>query len=91
MTSLSDKKWRNFNFFSVRGTGDSPTGQDPENRVGGQDNGNPGRPVSYRFQVPGEPRHCRSRTRPPWLTSRGVFPSKCPSIAPAEMSNTPRL
>ena len=27
---------------------------------------------------------------PPWWSSRGVFPSKCPSIAPAEMSNTPR-
>ena len=24
------------------------------------------------------------------LATRGVFPSKCPSIAPAEMSNTPR-
>ena len=24
------------------------------------------------------------------LPARGVFPSKCPSIAPAEMSNTPR-
>ena len=29
---------------------------------------------------------------PPWLPSRGVgvFPSKCPSIAPTELSNTPR-
>jgi len=25
---------------------------------------------------------------PPWWPSRGVFPSKCPSVAPAEMSNT---
>jgi len=31
-----------------------------------------------------------ARTRPPWWTSCGVFPSKCPSIAPAEMSNTSR-
>jgi hypothetical protein len=32
--------------FSVQGTGGSPTGPDPENRVGDQDIGNPGRPVS---------------------------------------------
>ena len=36
-----------------------------------------------------EPGHCRARTRPLWWNSRGFFPSKCPSIAPAEMSNTP--
>jgi hypothetical protein len=29
------------------------------------------------------------RRHPLWPT-RGIFPSKCPSIAPAEMSNTPR-
>jgi len=28
------------------GTGGSPTGPDPENRVGDQDTGSPGRPVS---------------------------------------------
>jgi hypothetical protein len=42
-------------FFSVQGTGDSPTGPDPENRVGKQDTGSPGRPVSSGLQVPGEP------------------------------------
>ena len=52
-------------FFSVQGTGGSPTGPDPENRVGNQDNGSPGRPISSRLQVPGEPGHCRARTRPP--------------------------
>ena len=36
----------------------------------------------------GEPGHCRARTRPPWWPSRCIFPSKCPSIAPAEISNT---
>jgi len=68
-------------------------GPDPENREGNQETGSPGRPVSSGLQVPGEPWHCSARTKPPWLTSRGVFPSKCPSIAPAEMSNTviPRL
>ena len=73
-------------------TGGSPTGPDPENRVGDQDIGSPGRPVSSGLQVPGETGHCRARKRPPWWPSRGVgvFPSKCPSIAPAEMSNTPR-
>jgi len=77
-------------FFSVQGTGGIPTGSDPENRVGDQDTGSPGRPVSFGVQVPGEPSHCRARKRPTWWPSRGVFPSKCPSIAPAEVSNTPR-
>ena len=67
MASASDEKWRPFNlFFSVQGTGGSPTGPDPENRVGDQETGSPGRPVSSRLQVPGEPGHCRARTRPPW-------------------------
>ena len=52
-------------FFSVQGTDGSPTGPDPENSVGGQDTGSPGRPVSG-LQVPSEPGHCRARTRPPW-------------------------
>jgi len=52
--------------FSVQGTGGSPTGPDPENRVGDEDNGSPGRPVSSGLQVPGEPGHCCARTRPPW-------------------------
>ena len=38
--------------YSVQGTGVSPTGPDPENRVGDQDIGNPGRPVSSGLQVP---------------------------------------
>jgi len=59
---------------SVQGTGGSPTGPEPENRVGDQDIGSPGRPVSSRLQVPGEPGHCRERTRPPWWPSRGAFP-----------------
>jgi len=68
MTSASDEKWRIFNFFFflVQGTGGSPTGPDPENRVGDQDSGSPGRPVSSGLQVPGEPAHCHARTRPPW-------------------------
>jgi hypothetical protein len=41
--------------FSFQGTGGSPTGPDPENRVGDQDSGRPGRPVSSWLQVPGEP------------------------------------
>jgi hypothetical protein len=41
--------------FSVQGTGGSPTGPDPENRVGDQDIGSPGRTVSSRLQVPGKP------------------------------------
>jgi hypothetical protein len=39
----------------VHGTGGSPTEPDPENRVGDEDPGSPGRPVSSGLQVPGEP------------------------------------
>ena len=51
-------------FFSVQGTDGSSTGPDLEGKVGGQDIGSPGRPVSSGLQVPGEPGHCRARTRP---------------------------
>ena len=74
--------------FSVQGTGGRPMGPDPENRVGDQDTGSPGRPVSSGLKVPREQGYCRARTRPPYWPSRGVFP-KYPLIAPAEMSNTP--
>ena len=53
-------------FFSVQRTVGSPMGPDPENRVGDQETGNPGRPVSSGLQVPGETGHCRARTRHPW-------------------------
>ena len=76
--------------FSVQRTGGSLTGPDPESRVGDQDIGNTGRPVSSGLQVPGGPTHCRARTGPLWWPSHSVFPSKCPSIAPAEMNNTLR-
>jgi hypothetical protein len=85
MTSASEEKWRLFNCFSVQGTGGSPTGPDPENRVGDQDTGSlvlddpkqwlPRRQVSSGLQVPGELGHGRASTRPPWWPSRGVFPS----------------
>ena len=39
-------------FFPVQGTGGSPTGPDPESRVGDQDSGSAGRPVSCGLQVP---------------------------------------
>jgi hypothetical protein len=52
--------------ISVQGTGGSPTGPDPENRVGDQNTGSLGRPVSSGLQVPGETGHCRAITRPPW-------------------------
>jgi len=53
-------------FFSVQETDGSPTGPNAENRVGDQDIGSPGRPVSSGLQVPGEPGHCRARTRHTW-------------------------
>jgi len=49
-------------FFSVQGTGGSPTGPNPENRVGDQDIGSPGRPVSSGLHVSGEPGHFHART-----------------------------
>ena len=82
MTSVSGKKWWPFNCFSVQGTDGSPTGPDPENRVGDQDIGSPGRPFSSGLQMPCELGHCHARTRPPWWPSRSIFPSKC------QMSNT---
>ena len=63
MTSASDENGDLQLFFSVQGTGGSPTGPDPENRVGDQDTGSSGRPVSSGLQVAGEPVHC-ARTRP---------------------------
>jgi len=42
----------------------SPTGPDPENRVGDQGIGSPGRPVSSGLQLPGEPEHCSARKDP---------------------------
>jgi len=51
-------------FFSVQGTGGSPTAPDPENRVADQDIGSPGVPVSSGLQVPGEPGHCCARIIP---------------------------
>jgi len=39
-------------------------GPDPGNRVGDQDTGSPGRPVSSGLQLPGEPGLCRARTNP---------------------------
>ena len=59
------RKMATFNCFSVQGTGGIPTGPEPENRVRDKENGSPGRPVPSGLQVPGEPGHCRARTRPP--------------------------
>ena len=44
--------------FLVQGTGGIPTERNPENRVGEQDTGNQGRPVSSGFQLPCEHGHC---------------------------------
>jgi len=61
-------------------------GPDPENRVGDQDTGSPGRPVSSGLQVPGELGHCRARTRPLGDLPTAFFLQKS---APAKISNTP--
>jgi len=56
-------------FFSVQGTGGGLTGRDPENRVGDQDTGSPGRPVSSGLQMTSELGHCHARIWPPWWPS----------------------
>jgi hypothetical protein len=42
-------------FLSFQGTGGSPTGPDPGHRLGDEDIGSLGRPVSSGLQVPGKP------------------------------------
>jgi len=63
MTSAYDEKLSLSIVFSVQGTGGSPTGPDPVNRVGDQDIGSP---VSSRLQVLGELGHCCANSRHPW-------------------------
>ena len=91
MTSASGKKWRPLSTFSVQGTGGSPTGPDPENKVGDQDIRSLGKPVSSGLQVSVSRGIVVQEQDPICDLSAAVFlPSKCPSIAPAETSNTPR-
>ena len=85
---MSDEKWRTFIIFTVQGTGRSSTVPGPENRVGDKDSGSPGRPDSSGLQVSRGIVEQEKHTYVD-LTAAGVFPSKCPSVAPAEMSNTP--
>jgi len=47
MIYASDKKLRNFNCFSVQGTGGSPMGPDPENGMGDRDTGSPSGKYSF--------------------------------------------
>jgi len=54
--------------YSVQGTDGSPTWSDLENRVGDQDNGSPGKPVSPAMQVPGEPGYCSAKNKNPLVT-----------------------
>ena len=63
MTDASEENGE-LSIFSVQRIGGSPTGRDTENRVGDQDIGSPGRPVSCGLQVPGEPGLCCARQDP---------------------------
>jgi hypothetical protein len=49
MTSASEENGDLSIVFSVQGTGGSPMGPDPENRVGDQDTGSTGSPVSSAY------------------------------------------
>ena len=76
--------------FSVQGTDGSPTGPDPENRVGDKDIGKLGRPFFWVTSARwARALSCKNKTPLVTFPPCGNFPSKCPSIAPAEMSNTP--
>ena len=56
-----------------------------------QDIRSPGRPGSSGLQVPGEPVFViQDQVHLDEFPAAGFLPSKYPSIAPAEMSNTPR-
>jgi len=84
MTSASDEKWRPFNcFFQSREQVVVRRGQ--IRRIGWVIKILEAR-VGHFLLGCKRPEHCRTRTR---LTFRDVFPSKCPSDAPADMSNTP--
>ena len=65
-------------------------GPDPENRVGDQDIGSPGRPVSTGLEVPSEPGHCMQEQTPLDDLPAAFLFQKCPSLTAAQMSNTPR-
>ena len=56
--------------------------------MGDQDVGSPGRPVSSGLQMPGWGIVVQEQN-PVGDIPRGVFPSKCPLVAPVEMSKTP--
>ena len=89
MTSALDEKWRHFNCFSVQGTGGSPRGPDPENRVGDQHTGSPGKPVPSGLQVPVERGIVVQEQEPHGDLHAASFLKKS-SVAPAEISNIPR-
>jgi len=63
-------------FFLVQGTGGSPTGPDPENRVGDQDIGSPDRPVSSGLQMPSEPGALSCKNKTPLVNFLRPFPFK---------------
>jgi hypothetical protein len=59
------RKIANFqSLFTVNTTVRSTTGPDPENRVGDQETGSPGKPVSSGLQTTGEPGCFSARTKP---------------------------
>jgi len=83
-TYALDEKWRPSIVFLVQGKGGSPMGPDPENRLGDQDNGSPGRPVSSGLQVPGEPGHCHA-------ISGVVTVLGCPGRGTSQVERSPYL
>ena len=52
IASAQGEKWPSFNYFSVQGKGGSPTGPDPENRVGDLNTGSPDRPFLLGCKCP---------------------------------------
>ena len=89
MTSASEENGDLSIFFLVQGTGGSPTGPDPENRVGDKTLEAQIRQFLLGCKCPVK-RNIVVQEHEHLGELRGVFPSKCPSFAPVEMSNTQR-
>ena len=70
--------------FLVQGKGGSLTWSDPENRLGDQDTGSLGRPVSSGLHVPGELGHCHAISRVVTVLGR-------PGRGASQVERSPRL
>jgi len=92
MTSASDKKWQPFNCFFFQSRERMVFRRGQIRRIGWAIKTLEGQVGQFLLgcKCPVSRGIVMQEQDPPWWNSRGVFPSKCPSVAPAEMSNTTR-